>query len=139
MAIYEWNESLSIKIRGIDDEHKQLFKIFEKLHDAMKQKKTTDELEDIIDGLIVYTGYHFQTEKTLFEKYNYPGKEQHINEHEKIVDRVKELEKHFKESGSIMLALDIHNFMAKTMITHIINEDKKYEEYFHENNIEECL
>lgn len=73
MALIQWDDSFSVKVAEIDQQHKRLIVMINELHDAMKQGKGKDALGKIINGLISYTATHFDTEERYFDQFEYPA------------------------------------------------------------------
>jgi hemerythrin len=59
MALITWNDSLSVKVAEIDEQHKKLIAMINELNDAMRLGKGKDVLGKIVNGLVTYTTTHF--------------------------------------------------------------------------------
>ena len=70
MAFLDWDDSLSVNVTEIDDQHKKLIGTLNDLYDAMDDGKGNDVLGKILKELTDYTVYHFQTEENYFKKFN---------------------------------------------------------------------
>ncbi len=135
MAFIEWNDSYRIGISRIDEQHKKLIEMMDKLAGAMHEKKTSEVLEEIIDGLIDYAKYHFSTEEELFRKYDYPDYETHKKIHDGFVEKVKK----FKEdliNGKLLLSVEVMMFMRDWLVNHILGTDKKYVPFLKDKGVE---
>ena len=66
MSLIKWNDSFSVNVVKIDQEHKKLFEMVNELTDAMKAGHGKDVLGNILDRLISYTAFHFQTGGKIF-------------------------------------------------------------------------
>ncbi len=134
MAFFTWNESYSLKIAKIDEQHKKLFKIisdfYYKLRDDDKQAYVA-----LFTSLIDYTKYHFRMEEALFAKYDYPDSEEHLEEHRKFHDKVVYV-KDRHDHGGIVIPTEITSYLRDWLMAHINGSDKKYAEYFSEQGIE---
>ncbi|MGC8720293.1 MAG: hemerythrin domain-containing protein, partial [Thermodesulforhabdaceae bacterium] len=62
MPLIRWDESLSVGIAEIDDQHKRLVNMINELYDAMLQKKGKAVLSQIIKEMAEYAAVHFATE-----------------------------------------------------------------------------
>lgn len=134
MALANWRDDYSVNIKQIDDQHKKLFDYVNEIHEAMKTKKTKDELGGIIKKLAGYTVTHFKVEENYFEKYDYPEKAVHKVEHDVFVDKVKGFQKDL-DSGKLLLSLEIINFLRDWLVNHIKGTDKKYSAFLNEKGI----
>jgi hypothetical protein len=50
MALYDWNESYSVGVKTMDDQHKKLIGMINQLHDAMKEGKGSSEIGSVLSG-----------------------------------------------------------------------------------------
>lgn len=134
MAFMQWNDSLSVKVAEIDEQHKQLLSMVNDLHGAMKTGRAKDQCSEIISGLIRYTQTHFSTEERYFAKYNYPEKSAHEKEHRVFVKKVKEFQAGF-ESGKAMITIEIMQFLNEWLVMHIRGTDQKYSDFLNSKGV----
>jgi len=134
MAMIQWNDSFSVKVAEIDQQHKKLVAMINELHDAMKQGKGKNVLGKIINGLISYTATHFKTEEKYFDRFGYPEKDSHKKEHVAFVKKVSEFKDGF-EKGKLSLTLEVMNFLSDWLKNHIMGTDKKYSQFFNEKGL----
>ncbi len=123
-----WTENLSVNIKEIDDQHKRFLELVNKLHTAVKAKKSREVEGEIIDSLIEYAFFHFTLEERYLDRSNYPHTEEHKKEHEEFVDKIIKLKKDH-EKNKLSLTIEMINFMNNWWISHVRNSDKKYEPY----------
>lgn len=134
MVLISWDESLSVNVQEIDNQHQKIVKMINKLHDAMRQGKGKDVLGKIINNLVKYTQIHFQTEEKYFAKFDYPNAETHKKEHQNFVKKVIEFREDF-ESGRLGLTIQVMNFLRDWLTNHIQGSDKKYSKFFNERGL----
>ena len=134
MALIDWEDIYSVNVGEIDEEHKKLVGMINDLHQAMKDKKTKEVLDDIISGLIEYSGSHFAHEEKYFEEFNYLDATIHRKEHRDFVVKVKKFKQDF-DDGIVLLSLDIMNFLKDWLLKHIQGSDKKYSTLFNEKGL----
>jgi hemerythrin len=123
MKELEWKKEMSVGVEEIDDQHKHLFKIFNKIQD----KETEEALNDFIE----YTRVHFTTEEEYFEKTKYPGAEEHANIHAEITKKLLSFSNSFKEQDEEKINEFLEEF-SKELLDHLFEEDSKYAKYFEE-------
>jgi len=133
-AMLTWDDSLSVNIDAIDDQHKVLVDMINGLHEAMRTGKGVKVLEKLVDGLKNYTVDHFATEERLMVQHKYPGYLAHKKEHEKFVAKVLEFENAFIH-GTASLTMDVMRFLKDWLVGHIKGVDKKYGPFFNERGI----
>jgi hemerythrin len=125
MALITWSEDFAVNVREVDEQHQKLFALFNNLFDAMRRGKGKPMLGTVLNELIDYAVYHFNTEETLFRKYDYPGARQHKMEHETFKKKVADFKTAF-DKGESLVTVELLNFLTKWLKNHIMVEDKKF-------------
>ena len=125
MAIITWTEELSIDIPEIDDEHKHLIALINRLHDAMSQGRGKQNLLDIFTELFEYAKTHFTHEERLMAQANYRGLASHKREHDFFTRKVVELHKRFV-AGELAITIEVLNFLKDWVVHHVRGMDKAY-------------
>jgi hemerythrin-like metal-binding protein len=122
MALITWDARLETGHAAIDEQHKSLVEILNRLHTAMKQGRGKGELEGILVFLKDYTVTHFAMEENLMAQHGYAGAPQHKAIHADLVRQVEELVVRF-QAGTGALTLDVMNFLEDWLVKHIQAED----------------
>lgn len=125
MALIEWKDAYSLDIVEIDDQHRKLIDLINRLHSAILTGRADITLGEILTDLVYYTIYHFETEEKFFDEYDYPEAEQHKKQHKSLIDQVAALQKQH-ESGEKVLTMDIMNFLRDWLQDHILGSDLKF-------------
>jgi hemerythrin-like metal-binding protein len=131
---FEWKEEYSVNVQEIDQQHKQLVKLIFKLFDSINKLATKEKLGSILDELIKYTGYHFNTEEKYFDLFNYENKEEHINEHRKFVEKVKDFQQKYL-NHEVEISFELIDFLEDWLLNHLMDSDKKYVKCFMEHGL----
>jgi len=134
MAAITWNESLSVKIDSIDDQHKKLIEMINEFYENISKRSNDENILKLISGMKDYTVMHFNSEEKYMVQYKYPKYEQHKKEHEGFIARVNALEAKMKK-GTIILSYEITSFLKDWIKHHIQNSDKQYSEFFIRNGV----
>jgi len=129
-----WDDTLSVNIDEIDEQHKVLVDMINGLHEAMRTGKGVKVLERLVDGLKNYAVEHFGMEERYMEKFKYPGYLNHKKEHERFVGKVLEFETAFKQ-GKASLTMDVMHFLKDWLVGHIKGVDKKYGPFLNERGL----
>lgn len=124
MALYQWDDALSVGNQHIDDDHKQLIELVASLNEAMRTGEGKVVVGKILDDLVSYTESHFQREEGFMRQINYVDYQSHKAEHERLVKEVKDLQARFN-AGSITITVSVSNFLADWLRNHILGLDKK--------------
>jgi hemerythrin len=92
MALLAWNDTLSVKVAEIDQQHMKLIGMINDLNDAMKNGQGKEILGKIINDLVAYAIMHFKLEERYFARYGYPDAESHQKEHAAFNQKVADFQ-----------------------------------------------
>ncbi len=126
MPLMAWNEKLSVGVKQLDDDHKQLVGMVNELYDGITTGKAKELVGPLLDKLIRYTVEHFKHEEDFFAKTGYPETSKHVAFHKDLTSQVLAVQKAYKEGARATLSLEVMNFLKNWLVTHIQGEDKKY-------------
>ncbi len=140
MAFFQWDPRFSVNIAEIDQQHKKLIGLINRLNEVMQPssqdmlKSAMEELitqASVINEMVDYSQYHFSTEEGYMRKYRYPDYEKHKKEHEFFIHEVRIFKNDF-DNGKVVLSIKIMQFLKKWLGNHIRGTDKEYEPFFRE-------
>ena len=134
MALITWSDKYSVEINEIDEQHKVLVGMINELHDAMKQAKSKEVSQEILNKMADYINFHFSTEEKYMERFGYPDYAEHKLEHERFVEKVLKFSEDYT-NGKAGVSYDILNFLKDWLVGHIQGTDKKYAALFIENGV----
>ena len=130
-------EELSTGIEEIDKQHTELMERTEKFTEAIAKNKEKQQLSYLLNFLVSYAEYHFESEERIMEEYGYDDIHEHRKRHMEFFDVVNKLENKLKEEGpSNSFALDVQRFLMDWLILHVKNVDKKMAEFLKDNKKE---
>ena len=129
MALFQWDDSFSVKVSAIDYQHEKLVNMVNDFHDAIVENRSQEAMGPLLDGLANYTVEHFATEERYFKQFNYPDAANHIKEHEALTEKVTDMIKRYKENR-LLLTLEVAQFLKNWLKNHILGTDMKYSEFF---------
>ena len=122
----EWTDDLSVGIEEIDEQHKILVNLINRLFDeTVLHQATTGVIEEILHELVEYTVIHFAVEESLFRIFHYPGTESHTRHHDELKAQVLDIQKKIQR-GEATVNNELLMFLKKWLENHIISEDKLY-------------
>jgi hemerythrin len=122
----EWSDALSVGIQEIDEQHKILINLINRLFDeTVVHQSSSKVIEEVLDELVEYTVVHFAVEESLFRIFDYPGIDAHMSLHVDLKSQVLALQKKVKE-GNTVVNSDLLMFLKKWLTNHILQEDKQY-------------
>lgn len=124
MAI-QWEESLSIGVTEVDNQHKELFNRFNALLDACNQGKGRHEVDQLLLFLHDYIKTHFAAEEQLQLSHNYPGYSSHKIQHDAFMKKVDHFARQLQNDGpTISLVIEVNQTLVGWLIDHISKEDQ---------------
>ena len=132
----QWNENThSLGIAQIDEQHKELFLITNQIYEESEKNASGPNYIPMLKRLYAYSKYHFSSEEGLFIKYKFPDRVGHEAVHKSFTARIKEYLEDFRQKPN-KPADELTDFLIDWIINHIQGEDKKYAVFFMENGIE---
>ena len=129
-TIVQWHNSYSIGIKLVDDQHKELIKLTNRLFVSCMGgvEKTRNTFLDVIHEAVDYVVYHFGTEEKLMERIKYPEFSRHKKEHEAFVREVFNKVQEYKGGKTLAPLLFVY-FLRDWVLDHIAMSDKKMGNY----------
>jgi len=134
MAFFEWDGSLQVNIQEIDQQHQKLIDMINDLHQAMKNRRSPDILENLITQLAHYAGEYFTTEENYFHQFGYPEAASHKMIHRKFTARIEQFA-HDVTHGKMFLTSEIMEFLKNWLKEHIQKTDQHYAQYFQKKGV----
>lgn len=125
MSLLNWSNAFCVGVKEIDDQHKKLVDMANRLNDAMQIGQGKEALAKILNELVDYTVYHFGTEERLMNQHQYPQQAAHKEEHKKLVHDVSTFKAKF-EKGDAAITSEIMNFLRDWLTKHILQSDKLF-------------
>jgi len=127
----EWNDSFSVGVLVMDDQHKRFLSFLNELHGAMKKGMGVQAIGKILTDLAQYTDYHFKAEEDLMKRHGYPELEYQKEAHRRFVEKVAEIRKRY-EGGDHSVISEALTAVRDWLINHIQKMDRKYGPYMHD-------
>ena len=124
MSLFAWKQEYAVGHPDIDEQHKQLFRMADDLHQAMMEGRGREALIGLYSRLVTYTRHHFAAEERLMRESAYPGYVQHHLQHEKLTEQVLTLQKNMA-SKQTTVTLETMNFLSDWLMHHIGGSDQK--------------
>ena len=134
MAFGEWDDTYSVNVKEIDEQHKKLVDMINRLHSSMNDGTASSIVSEILTGMAAYTDYHFCTEEEYFEKFDLREKDIHIAEHINFKNKVKEFTEKY-EQNPMALTIEVMYFLSDWLKKHIQGTDKNYTTLFNNHGL----
>lgn len=131
---FKWTPKMQIDNGLIDEDHKQLISIANRLLELDHPNRDAEELKQIIRELYNYVTFHFAREEGLMYKFKYPEIEAHREKHKAIIN---DMNFHLTSSHHMAdVLIHFKDLVNKWVINHIMEEDKKIHKYLQSNSPE---
>lgn len=131
MGRIEWTESLSVHIDELDDQHRELIRLYNNLHESLVHdppEKTAETKIATLDALMAYALLHFATEEKYLEGIGYPDLANHQRLHREFGDKVWSLQQD-NEANKPVLGTSMIKFLRNWIIDHISKIDQEYTKF----------
>ncbi len=125
--IFPWNKNFETGIELIDEQHKQLVHILNKLAAHLANNSDEDLLNKIFDELAGYADYHFKAEEQIWSAHfkDDDWLVNHEHTHESFIDKVIALKKEENDRPLDDVIQEIISFLAQWLAYHILESDKR--------------
>lgn len=119
-----WDDSLSVDIEEIDEDHRRLVDLFNILNHSVAEGDSADYVEAVLEELITCTIWHFRHEERLMLLYKYKDLQGHREEHENLIASVRQLQQKFHQESRLLTNEDIE-YLSNWLTQHILGYDMK--------------
>ncbi|HLP99119.1 MAG TPA: bacteriohemerythrin [Sideroxyarcus sp.] len=124
-VFFKWSSEYSVNIKTIDDQHRELVNILNRLFVAVSKREGDKAIAGILDALVSYTQTHFALEERLMRQAKYKDIVPHMEEHRKLLEQLDQLaKKHLLEEKPIYF--EMLSFLKTWLKEHIQGVDTKY-------------
>jgi hemerythrin-like metal-binding protein len=126
----EWHESHSVGVPSIDEQHKRLVALTNRLFLAIMDDAGEEALEGVLNDLADYAVYHFTHEEELLRMHGYPEEllDEHRAEHQALTDEVHRYIARYREDPG-NLDLSVYVFLRDWTHEHMSRSDSRYSEF----------
>ena len=129
----KWSDDYSIGLQEIDNQHKKLLDIINKLYTAFINRDEDMVMENILVQMTDYTKYHFGTEEKYFKQFGYKNTSDHLEQHKIYIAKLSAFQNDFKNNQKITYS--VMNFLRNWLVNHIQGIDRNYVALFKENGV----
>jgi len=129
MPFLEWNDTYNIGVKEIDNQHRGLFDLIDKLFNSRLYEPDGKYFFLTLNKFVEYAQLHFATEERYMQEAQYSKFAEHQREHELFIEQasklVQDVEK--KESDIEIKTLE---FLKDWYLAHILGTDRDLEKPF---------
>ena len=125
-----WDDSFSVGLKLIDDQHKELVLMAEELFKGCKRGAAAADVAFMrtIRKAVEYAKTHFVAEENYMSQANYPELAVHKEEHSKFINEIINAVREFEKGNSA--PIDMARFLKKWLLEHTAESDKLCAPYF---------
>jgi hemerythrin len=124
VELFKWYDAHSINNEELDNHHKTLFNLLNKLYENCMSTDISKSLAPAVEELVSYSNYHFSAEEQYMKSIGYKDIEKQISEHRSFTQRVSRLQKVI-DRNDLELTKELIVFLGSWILRHILEEDKK--------------
>ena len=126
VEIFPWNDNFNTGLQEVDAQHRKLVQLINRLATFVVYTEDLHLLNGVIDELVAYTIYHFQTEEAIWHQYLQDDESEirHKTVHQSFtreVERIRNAQAHKNTSEIVHDAL---GFLTRWLVSHILESDR---------------
>ena len=123
-----WNDSFSLGIRTLDEHHRHLASLINRLMAHPSAETNTESFTAVVSELVQYARYHFEHEEALMAEHDYPASEHHRNEHDQFCRFVSETS--YGAMIGVITKQHLVDYLVRWWQAHILSEDMLLKPFF---------
>lgn len=123
----QWKDDYCTGIAPIDEQHKELFRIANRIYDLLKNDLIPDKYDSIIaiiSELQNYTRYHFKTEEDYMQRINYRRFLSQKAAHNEFLAKMDAIDLGKIDNSQNQYLIEILDFVLDWLAGHIVKADK---------------
>ena len=115
-----WDESFSVGIELIDEQHKMLIERTNAIAETVEMKRGLEKIMQTLSFMIEYTEFHFSEEEKVMIANDYHKLAEHQKLHEDFKKRLNLMVQDFEEEGATSgLSEEITAYLTSWLANHI--------------------
>jgi len=114
-------------IEIIDNEHKMLFEIADKIYNLSKNEFVIDKYDrivNLIEELKGYAALHFRDEEAYMESINYKKMFTQKVDHDNFIKKLNQIDLNDLDANQEEYILELLDFINDWLVSHILEKDK---------------
>lgn len=120
MALLSWKPEYSVGVESVDFEHQEMIRLINEIYEEMKSRKDPESMGQFMGDVHFAISAHFALEERLMREAQYPEYEAHKEDHEELLDRIRDMMDQFiadPESGFELLKEGLSDWFEKHFAT----------------------
>jgi hemerythrin-like metal-binding protein len=133
LELIKWDVSKSTGIEEIDNNHRKVIEVINRLSKARGEGTSTDILPEVLSDLKRYSLAHFRWEEKYMMQSRYVDGNEHREQHRRFISQLEAFEKGMAQDKTF-IALRLLPFLIEWLVDHIMNEDIRYRGRYNGNS-----
>jgi hemerythrin-like metal-binding protein len=121
-----WDVGSRFGHTSVDAQHELRIELLDSLASAARVGADSSTLDELHLELIDYASEHFFAEQELMRASRYPGYEEHVEQHNRLLQQVATLQRQLG-NGSVALTLEAIQAVRSGLLEHITRADQLLE------------
>ncbi len=105
MTLLQWKPAYSLAIPAVDLEHREMIGLINECYERMGSDADTAAIERFLGEIHAGIAAHFALEEQLMQRSNYPEYGAHKEDHEDLLDQIRDFMDRFDEDREAGLRL----------------------------------
>lgn len=124
----QWGEDVATHHGAIDDDHRHMFALVNRLNDAMQANAFRADIGQLLDDLVDCTRDHFQAEERAMRAHDYALLAEHAHKHQALLAQLETFVTEF-QSGKMSITSETMAFLHEWLTLHIQRDDRKLADF----------
>jgi len=91
MSLLQWKPEYSVGVESMDVEHQEMIDLINEIYEQLDSNPDADQIEQCLGDIFSTVSMHFALEESLMRKSNYAEYQAHKNDHEDLLDQIRDL------------------------------------------------
>ena len=126
MKKIEWSDEFSVGVEELDQQHKHLVTLINKLIDRQGAPIDSEMIPRILGGLLNYVQQHFSLEEELMAQHGFPNLEDHRKQHMNFTDELINMVSDSEGASTEELLIYLDDWLR----AHLLHDDQDYRKSF---------
>ena len=120
--------SLRVAEKVVEAEHDVQMQMLDSLAAAVENRGNFASMKLVLEQFIEFSDLHFLSEQLVMRLHSYPGYEAHMEEHTRLMKKLREIrEKVFRDEK--ILGLELIKELRAWLVAHMASHDKAFGEF----------
>ncbi len=125
--LVKWDDSLSVGIAEVDQEHKELIDTLNRYHALMQAGETQEDFASYLQNFKGSFAKHLNTEASAIHESGFPEEDAHIKDHEESLFELDRMLERSKAGEDV--TIEFFEFLSHWIREHTMKFDKRFADY----------